>query len=113
MDYVAERELLEKRLSAFGQEHPGPMTGFARLHKKAVEAGVLETKVKELMALAISVVVGCDGCIAYHAHNAVKAGAARQELIETLGVALMMGGGPGSIYVAHAMEAIEQLLPQE
>jgi AhpD family alkylhydroperoxidase len=113
MDYLAERDRLEKRLLEFGQEHPGPMTGFARLHKKAVEAGALDTKVKELMALAISVVVGCDGCIAYHVYNAVKAGAVRQELIETLGVALMMGGGPGSIYIAHAMEAIEQILTQE
>jgi AhpD family alkylhydroperoxidase len=113
MNYIEERQRLEKRLLEFGKEHPGPMTGFARLHKKAVEAGMLDTKVKELMALAISIVVGCDGCIAYHIYNAVKAGAARQELIETLGVALMMGGGPGSIYVAHAMEAIEQILSNE
>jgi AhpD family alkylhydroperoxidase len=78
-----------------------------------VEAVVLETKIKELMALAISVVAGCDGCIAYHVHNAVKAGADRQELIETLGVAIMMGGGPASIYVAHAIQAIEQMLLKE
>jgi AhpD family alkylhydroperoxidase len=113
MDYIAERERLEKWLLEFGQAHPGPMTGFARLHKKAVEGGALDTKVKELMALAISIVTGCDGCIAYHVHNAVRAGADRKELIETLGVALMMGGGPGSIYVAHAMEAIEQFLPKD
>lgn len=113
MDYIREREHLHERLRQFGQEHPGPMTGFARLHKKAVEAGALDTKIKELMALAISIVTGCDGCIAYHVHNAVEAGAVRQEFKETLGVALMMGGGPGSIYVAHAMDAIEQMLPTE
>ncbi len=62
------------------------------------------------MALAISIAVHCEGCIAYHVHDAIQAGATRPELMETLGVALFMGGGPASIYAAHAMEAIEQFL---
>lgn len=110
-DYVAYHKHLEERLTQLGQEIPGPMSGFARLHKKAVEGGVLDSKMKELMALAISIVVHCEGCIAYHVHDAVAAGATRQELMETVGVALMMGGGPGSIYAAHAMDAIDQFQP--
>ena len=43
-------------------------------------------------------------------HNAIEAGATRQELLETIGVGIMMGGGPGSIYAAHAYEAMNQLL---
>ncbi len=109
-DYVASRQRLEEHLTQFGKEMPGPMTGFARLHKKAVEAGALDAKTKELMALAISIAVHCEGCIAYHVHDAIQAGATRPELMETLGVALFMGGGPASIYAAHAMEAIEQFL---
>ena len=35
----------------------------------------------------------------------------RAELLETIGVALMMGGGPASIYAAHALDAIDQFLP--
>ncbi len=110
-NYVYEHQHLEERLIQLGQELPGPLSGFARLHKKAVEDGALKSKVKEMMALAISIVVGCDGCIAYHVHDAVKAGATRQELLETIGVALLMGGGPGSIYAAHTLDAIEQFLP--
>ena len=110
-NYVEYHKHLEERLAQIGQEIPGPMSGFARLHKKAVEAGVLDSKTKELMALAISIVVHCEGCIAYHVHDAVAAGATRQELLETIGVALMMGGGPGSIYAAHAMDAIDQFQP--
>src|SRR5512135_1433948 len=112
-DYVAYHQHLEERLAEFGKEMPGPMTGFARLHKKAVEDGALSGKTKELMALAISVAVRCEGCIAYHVHDAIQAGATRPELLETLGVALFMGGGPASIYAAHAMDAIEQFLPEE
>ncbi len=111
-DYLQEHEHLEERLAQLGQEIPGPMSGFARLHRKAVEDGALPAKVKEMMALAISITVGCDGCIAYHVHDAVQAGASRQELLETIGVALLMGGGPGSIYAAHAMDAIEQFIPE-
>lgn len=111
-NYIQEHRHLEERLTQLGQSLPGPISGFARLRKKAVEDGALPAKVKEMMALAISIVVGCDGCIAYHVHDAVKAGATRQELLETIGVALLMGRGPGSIYSAHAMDAIDQFLPE-
>lgn len=111
-DYIQEHQYLEERLAQLGRELPGPMSGFARLHRKAVEDGVLSAGIKEMMALAISIVVGCEGCIAYHMHDAVAAGATRQELLETIGVALMMGGGPGSIYAAHALDALEQFLPE-
>jgi len=112
-DYVEMYKSLEERLAQLGSEIPGPMSGFARLHKKAVEQGALSSKVKELMALAISIVVGCEGCIAYHVHDAVAAGATCQELLETIGVGILMGGGPGSIYAAHALDAMEQFLPKE
>jgi len=110
-DYLAFHRHLEERLVQLGQEIPGPMSGFARLHKKAIEDGALSTKTKELMALAISIAVRCEGCIAYHTHDAIAAGATRQELLETVSVAIMMGGGPATMYAAHAMDAIEQLMP--
>ena len=112
-NYIELHQHLEERLAQLGSEIPGPMSGFARLHKKAVADGALPRKVKEMMALAISIAVGCEGCIAYHVHDAVEAGATRSELLETIGVGLMMGGGPGSIYSAHALEALEQFLPGE
>lgn len=110
-DYGAYHRHLEERLGQLGQELPGPLTGFARLHKKSVEDGALSRKTKELMALAISVAVRCEGCIAYHTHDAIAAGASRQELLETIGVAIMMGGGPAAMYAAHALDAIEQFMP--
>ena len=107
-DYYAH---LEKRMGDLAQALPGPMSGFARLHRKAVEPGALDGKVKELMALAIGIAVHCEGCIAYHVHDALAAGATREELLETIGVAILMGGGPASVYAAHALDAIEQLAP--
>ena len=109
-NYIELRQHLEDRLTQFGREMPGPMTGFARLRKKAVEDGALSAKVKEMMALAISIAVGCEGCIAYHVHDAIKAGATRPELLETISVGVMRAGGPGAIYAAHALDAVEQFL---
>ena len=109
-DYVTAHAHLEQRLADLGRELSAPMAGFARLHRKTMEDGALPGKIKELMALAISVAVGCDGCIAYHTHDAVKAGATRPELIEAVGVGVLMGGGPGSMYAAHALDAIDQFL---
>ncbi|HSG17942.1 MAG TPA: carboxymuconolactone decarboxylase family protein [Anaerolineae bacterium] len=115
VDYIALRKDLEHGLGQLGRELPGPMSGFARLHRKATADGALTNSVKEMMALAISIVVGCDGCIAYHIHDAIEAGASREELLETIGVAILMGGGPGSIHATHAIEAVDQftLLPAE
>jgi AhpD family alkylhydroperoxidase len=133
IDYVDYHRYLEERLAQLGRELPGPITGFARLHKKAVEDGALSSKVKEMMALAVSIAVGCEGCIAYLVHDAVKAGATRPELLETIGVGLLtlappgspeggpalrsgasagVSGGPGSIYAAHALDTVEQFLPE-
>ncbi len=89
---------------------PDLMGTFWKLHKTAVGDGVLDTKTKELMNLAISVVVRCDGCIAHHVYDALEAGATREEIAETLGVAVLMGGGTSVVYATHAMEALEQFL---
>ncbi len=111
-NYIEVHQHLEEGLARLGQDLPGPMSGFARLHRKSVEDGALSRKVKEMMALAISIVVGCEGCIAYHVHDAVEAGATHAELLEAVSIGLMMGGGPGSIYATHALEAIDQFLPE-
>lgn len=106
--YPQHHEHLQTLLAALGKTIPGPMSGFGTLHKETVAGGVLTTKIKELIALAIAVTVRCDGCIAYHVHDAIQAGAKRQEMVEALAVAVLMGGGPAAVYAAQALEAIEQ-----
>jgi len=87
---------------------PAVMEAFTGLHKAAVATGTLDTKTKELMALAISITARCDDCIAHHTHDALEAGATREEIAETIGVAILMGGGPSMLYAAHAVEALDQ-----
>jgi AhpD family alkylhydroperoxidase len=99
---------LQKLVADLAKESPGPMAGFMQMHQKSVAAGMLLSSTKELIALAISIAVRCDGCIAYHVHDALEAGASREEIAETIGVAVMMGGGPAVIYGAQALEAVGQ-----
>jgi AhpD family alkylhydroperoxidase len=111
-NYIEYHQHLEERLVQLGRELPGPMSGFARLHKRTLEDGALSQKTKELMAVGISIVISCEGCIAYHVHDAIAQGATRQELLETISVAILMGGGPASMYAAYALDAMEQFLPE-
>lgn len=99
---------LQRTLGQLARELPGPLGGFGRLHKDATAAGALPTKLKELVALGIAVTIRCDNCIAFHVHDALKAGATRAEILETLGVAIMMGGGPATMYACEAYEALAQ-----
>jgi AhpD family alkylhydroperoxidase len=67
--------------------------------------GEVPSRLKEAAALAISAVKRCDGCIAYHARAAARAGATEGEVAEMLGVALLMDGGTASVYAPRAWEA--------
>lgn len=87
---------------------PEVTKAFSAMAKAATEAGALDTKTKELIALAISVAIRCDGCVAFHSEAAVRQGATREELMETMGMALYMGAGPSLMYAAQAVEAYDQ-----
>jgi AhpD family alkylhydroperoxidase len=87
---------------------PDQMKGFSTLARAALEPKALSTKTKELIALAISIATRCDGCVAFHAEAAVKQGATRDEVLETMGMAIYMGAGPSVMYAAQALEAYDQ-----
>lgn len=107
-DYPRHYKQLKEQIEKLGRELPGPMGAFAALHEKAVAPGALDVKTKELIALSIGIAVHCDGCIAYHVHDALEAGASRREIAEAIGVAVLMGGGPSVVYGAQAHEALDQ-----
>jgi AhpD family alkylhydroperoxidase len=108
MDHPASYAHMTGALRSLGQAAPGVMTGFATLQHASQAEGALSAKVKELMALAIGIAVHCEGCVTYHVHDAVVAGASAEEIAETIGVAVMMGGGPAVVYGLEALEALGQ-----
>jgi len=84
------------------------MKHFAAIAQAALAPKALDAKTKELIALAISVAVRCDDCIAFHTKAAVEQGASRDEVLETLGMAIYMGAGPSAMYASHALGAFTQ-----
>jgi AhpD family alkylhydroperoxidase len=88
---------------------PDVWAGFSALHQAAMADGALPARVKELIALAIAVVKGCDGCIAYHARAAARGGATADEVAEALGVALLMDGGSASVNGPRAWKAFDEM----
>jgi AhpD family alkylhydroperoxidase len=107
-DYPQSYQELQKQIERLSRDVPGPMAAFGELHESAAAPGALDARTKELIALGIAITVRCDGCIAYHVHDALKAGALRKEIAETIGVAVLMGGGPSVVYGAQALAAVEQ-----
>lgn len=108
IDYVARHRELQKGFRALSDVIGPTMSGFGKLHRSAMAPGALDGATKELIALAIGITTHCDGCIAFHVHDALRAGATRAQVEETIGVAVMMGGGPAAVFGSDALTALDQ-----
>ncbi|MDZ4740153.1 MAG: carboxymuconolactone decarboxylase family protein [Alphaproteobacteria bacterium] len=107
-DWRELAEDLNPLVAALRSAQPDVMKGFSQMAQAALKTEALDTKTKELIALAISVAMRCAPCITFHAKGAVRAGASEAELAETMGLSVYMGAGPSVMYAAQALEAAEQ-----
>jgi ribonuclease HI len=82
------------------------MKRFFALDHQAYEPGALDTKTKELLGLVASTVLRCDDCITYHLIRAGEVGWTRNEVIDALNVALVVGG---SITIPHVRRAFARM----
>ena len=110
--FPAQYNELTTWMETLGLAIPGAMQGFGALHEAALKPGALDTKTKELIALGIAITVRCDGCITFHVHDSLQAGASKEEIAETVSVAILMGGGPSVVYGIEAMQALSQFQAQ-
>ena len=89
---------------------PDVMRGYAELSRAAMAPGELSSATKELLALVIAVTRECDGCIVSHSRSAVRAGVTRQAVAEAMGVAIMMNGGPGTVWGPRALRCYDEAM---
>lgn len=87
---------------------PEVYRAFGSLHEAAMGDGALPARTKELIALALSVQAGCDGCVAAHARAAARLGAGEDEVAEAIGVTVLMGGGPATVQGPRAFAAFRE-----
>ena len=107
-DFPAMAKDLGEAMMVMRKGIPETMQAFGSLAEAALRDGVLNPKTKELIATAISVAVRCDGCVAFHVRAARQHGATREELLQTIAMAIYMGGGPSAVYGAQALQAFDQ-----
>ena len=66
--------------------------------------GALDVKTKELLGVVASAVLRCDDCIKYHLETAYKNGVTKEEMMESMGIATLVGG---TIVIPHLRRAYE------
>lgn len=74
------------------------------LDTNAYTAGALDVKTKELLGLVASAVLRCDDCIKYHLETSYKIGLTKEQVMEALGIATLVGG---TIVIPHLRRAYE------
>jgi len=109
MEHIHDiQEELREPVLALRDVIPDVFRGYAEMSSAAMREGELSTKTKELIALAIAITRECDGCIGAHARGCAREGATRHEVAEMVGVAIVMNGGPGTVWGPRALRAYDQ-----
>ena len=108
---------IQKKIEGFGKswEKADPYfrkaspayRAFQEFAKQAFRPGALEKKVKEMIAIAVSILVKCEPCIEHHVREALHDGATEEQILEAIEVAFEMGGGPATVQARFAFEVLE------
>jgi AhpD family alkylhydroperoxidase len=109
MDWKNELTAASKNIENYRNAQSPACEGFSAMHSAAMTPCALDSKQKELIALAIGISKQCVDCIGFHVRAAIKAGATRDEIAEVISVCVMMGGGPAYMYGVKALDAYDQL----
>jgi AhpD family alkylhydroperoxidase len=99
------RQQLAAGTSEIARLSPETMRGYVGLSTAGQKQNLLGAKTRELIALAVAVTVRCDGCIAVHTAAAIKQGATKEEIADSLGVAMAVNAGAALVYSARVMDA--------
>jgi len=106
-DSLARRADLHDGYRKLNKLVPDVMKGFSELHRNAVADGELSHLNKELIAMAIGIATHCNECVVLHMYEALRSGATKAQVMEAIGVAILMGGGPASTAAADAVKVLE------
>lgn len=109
MDKNRLQQFREKRAvlneKVFALDHLG-VKRFFNMDSNTYRDGALDAKTKELLGLVASAVLRCNDCIDYHLEQCAEMGYSKAEIIDSLNVAMIVGG---SIVIPHFRHAVETL----
>ncbi len=95
-------------IKVLSKNNPEVVRHFKKFMDATMKEQHLDTKTKELIALATAITARCKYCIGLHVESALKAGATKEEILETATVAILMGGGPALTHVAEVVKALNE-----
>jgi AhpD family alkylhydroperoxidase len=101
---------VQRLLSILYEASPEMGKHFGEISKAALQQDVLSTKTKQLIALAISIILRSKECVAFHLTNLIKKeGMLAEEMVDILTICVYMGGGPILMSAAEALEEYYQI----
>ncbi len=107
--YKEKASAIMRFFGVLGKAKPKTARGFMSMHQSIEEDTALTAKEKEFVALGIAIHARCEGCIAAHVGSLIELGATKEEILDVISVAAVMGGGPSVTYGAAAYDAYEEL----
>lgn len=107
LDWNGYRQPLIGTIGKIAWLSPDTVKGYSSLSAARAKTNHLDAKIRELISLAVAVSLRCDRCITVHTDAAIKQGASREEIAETLGVAVSVNAGAALVYSARVMDAYE------
>jgi AhpD family alkylhydroperoxidase len=108
-DVRKELSALAKMTKQLTEEVPAMQAAFTNFMGECLCDGVLSLKIRELVCIGAAVAKSCKPCIVAHVSKALAAGANRAEIIEAGYMGVLMGGGPGFIYMQYLLDALDEL----
>ena len=105
LDWNNYRQQILAGVGDFGKLSPDTVRGYMSLSGAGAKTGHLDAKTRELIALAVSISLRCDGCITVHSEAARKLGATKEEIAEALGVAVTVNAGAAIVYSTRTLDA--------
>ncbi len=105
-DFRKNREVMNEKI--LDLDHLG-IKRFFNLDHNTYKDGALPSQTKELLGLVASAVLRCNDCIDYHLEQCAKTGSTKEEIIDALNVALVVGGSIVIPHLRHSVSTIEAL----
>ena len=97
---MGKKYTLVEGMNVLKEQIPNVVDAFGVLRDEAIKEGVLSSRTKRLMMVAVSVALRCEPCIRTHVKAAVEMGVSRKEILEATGISILMAGGPAIAYTS-------------
>jgi AhpD family alkylhydroperoxidase len=107
MDWNQYRQQVISGVGNLAKLTPETVKGYGAMGLAGAKTGHLDAKMRELIAVAVSITLRCDGCITVHTENARKLGASLEEVAEALGVAASVNAGAAIVYSTRTLDAYQ------